>query len=631
MTTARMLQTALVTALLTGAAQAGTISGPQGGFIAVGDIGNATATRDAVTFYSTMDLNTPIFTVALPFETDTSNYEDFSNLTVNPTTGDVYVLAFDSGTSGNVVPSTGFANNQNDTEGDSDLYRINFADFYNDWAANQGGQYVTYYTQTDGFFGDPIFGSGPNPVLANPTLASSGIQKIGEVATSRAFTPAIFNSSIAFIDENTLVMLDNDSPTLVGGLGDDGNNFEGDHEIRVLSRVATSNDPSQQVTATTNTININGVDVTEFEGGYEEGTTEVWSSSIVGRVQGDGTGSSEPTTMFAYNDPISGVKGIWIVEDDGDGDQVRFFDLGTNSYRPFTTGSDSFILDEDPTIDPLSNDGNADRIMVNPLTGDLLISESGFFNNPQEEPSVITREVLNYDLGGEILFGAWGIEQIDGAQPGDDDGVITDGRYPVYDFVNDIVYFFDRDDFTNGGSFDGDWWALDMTTGQTTLVATDAGNFQIFNQGSYMGFFHIGGLPGLLGDFDSSGDLTIADVDLLVAAILGGSVDSQFDLDGLNGVDSGDLAEWVEVLFGSALGDANLDFEVDLIDLSLLATNFDGPGGYGDGDFNADGFVDLIDLSLLATNFGFDGTPLPEPTGLALLGLGAALLTRRSA
>ncbi|WP_428388605.1 hypothetical protein [Mucisphaera sp.] len=76
-------------------------------------------------------------------------------------------------------------------------------------------------------------------------------------------------------------------------------------------------------------------------------------------------------------------------------------------------------------------------------------------------------------------------------------------------------------------------------------------------------------------------------------------------------------------------GDANLDGVVDLVDLSILASGFNGGGTWTDGNFNGDGVVDLIDLSLLATNFGQEAGVLPEPASEALVGLGLLAGRRR--
>lgn len=78
-----------------------------------------------------------------------------------------------------------------------------------------------------------------------------------------------------------------------------------------------------------------------------------------------------------------------------------------------------------------------------------------------------------------------------------------------------------------------------------------------------------------------------------------------------------DLAQAKAMLIAAAypesVGDANKDARVDLLDLSILAASFGGPGPfvYEDGDFNADGRVDLLDLSLLAGNFGSGVVPEP--------------------
>jgi len=101
-------------------------------------------------------------------------------------------------------------------------------------------------------------------------------------------------------------------------------------------------------------------------------------------------------------------------------------------------------------------------------------------------------------------------------------------------------------------------------------------------------------------------------------------------------------------------GDANLDGKVDVVDLGILATNWQGTGkNWSTGDFNysPDGKVDVVDLGILATNWQkgvgaplglsladalasfpeFSGvTVVPEPGTLGLLALGAlGLMARR--
>ncbi|MEQ9461488.1 MAG: glycoside hydrolase TIM-barrel-like domain-containing protein [Phycisphaeraceae bacterium] len=131
--------------------------------------------------------------------------------------------------------------------------------------------------------------------------------------------------------------------------------------------------------------------------------------------------------------------------------------------------------------------------------------------------------------------------------------------------------------------------------------------------------------PSLLGDFDADGALTANDIDLLTSNL----GNPAFDLTGDGLVNGEDHAYLVEALIGTVFGDANLDLTVDLIDLSTLASSFDGPGTWALGDFSGNGFVDLIDLSRLASNFGYHGANVPEPTALATTFLLTFCIRRR--
>lgn len=80
-------------------------------------------------------------------------------------------------------------------------------------------------------------------------------------------------------------------------------------------------------------------------------------------------------------------------------------------------------------------------------------------------------------------------------------------------------------------------------------------------------------------------------------------------------------------------GDANWDQAVNLLDLILLANDWQGSSTtWGQGDFNGDRATNLLDLILVANNWGVGGSGaamVPGPTGLLLLIPGAILLLRR--
>ncbi len=89
-------------------------------------------------------------------------------------------------------------------------------------------------------------------------------------------------------------------------------------------------------------------------------------------------------------------------------------------------------------------------------------------------------------------------------------------------------------------------------------------------------------------------------------------------------------------------GDANGDGMVNLADLQILGDNWQSTtASWSEADFTGDGNVNLADLQILGDNWGFGvGSDLafdealaqvaiPEPAGLALLGMSGVLLLRR--
>ena len=146
---------------------------------------------------------------------------------------------------------------------------------------------------------------------------------------------------------------------------------------------------------------------------------------------------------------------------------------------------------------------------------------------------------------------------------------------------------------------------------------------------------------GIDADFDGSGSLDLADINLLASEIRAGTDDLSFDLNSDSRVDLEDLDSWITDQKRTWRGDSNLDGEFNSSDFVAVFTvgkyEKDEPATWAEGDWNADGRFNSSDFVSAFAFGGYEQGPLrasavPEPTGIALLVsgmLGASALRRR--
>ncbi len=548
------------------------------------------------------------------------NFEDTAALDVNPANGDTYFLAFDSGTQG--VPDP-----VGDTQGDYDLYRFNFTRAYSDFVVAPRGRGIMYTDTTapDGFNYQTLYGARPlGPTgLPNVTTADDGVpdgrnnadadpsndfhwidglvDKIGEIARYGAAgaTPFFDQQDIQFVDAQTLLLMEN-KPT---NLPDPQPNTN-DYSIRTIERISTA--PGAAAVHPGDT------------GGYNGTTSESWESfawtgdNFVDMDDNVTTGSNSEVDGMRYVER-DGVRGVWVSERDGGGDQWNFFSLNFTTRVVDKQGG--FGLDEDPALN--DNLGDVDFFDVDEA-GSLFIGESGFNDVPQTEPNIQSLTITDYT--GTVTFGTWTVEPAI-APTVDDDLVPTSGLFAVLHRGQDRVYYFDPD---SGILPDvvTDVYVYDLNT--NTLIYQELNAANHFTLENRIRAFTLGDYAITNGNLTSyDGRVTPPDIDALFARIndptLGGRFtaalgNEMFDLDGNNlltignpsgsGV-NGDMDYLIRRALRTEYGDSNLDGRVNLGDFNALAGNFGSAGTWASGSFNGDLVVSLPDFNILAAHFGF--------------------------
>ncbi len=577
---------------------------------------NFGTTRRSVSFYDVTNPSPglfnqqPLFSVWTGYEDAIgANFEDPQAITVNPFNGTVYVAAFDSG-------NPGVADVGNDSAGDFDIYRVDYQEILNDWVTNSRPR-GTMYAPTTGPDGLNNIAHPDNP---GTVFINNAIVKVGEVRRSGDLpsgTTPFYDYDIEFRDPANLVFLDNQ-------LGPDGSDDTPANDHRIYNWKRTSTTPGS------------AVDRGNFEGGYNRGTAESWESDLMAPVNldfdtsGNPVGRSEPVDIaYVRRD---GVDSLWIGEADGGGDDLATFNLtfgagvgaSTAQLREIKVGATgpyprSTALDENPAVDPNTNDGEFDFVQID-ANGNPVFGESGFFDAPQAEPKVIRREITSYngpDTDGnaqnEIVPGAWTTSPNLPAPTADDDTAVTDGRFVTIDKGT------------------GNIWYFDIDSGAQPNVVTDAylfnpntGTFVYQEQNAVNHFLERHGVRLFLrGDVDNNGVINATDIDQLFAIGIdptrGGLVSSSvgqewFDLTGnglLSNVPNGagsDMDVLVKRILRTQYGDANLDGTVSAADFAALQANFGQPNrGWAQGNFNGDGSVSAADFALLQASFGSVG------------------------